>query len=96
VADSTGQPDPEHLEQAAQLVFEVDALREDGLAARQQSAHLVACKLLTWTRLYQPVLRIWARPRASLRSVLLRIAARVTLTCLASRQMTSNPAACSP
>lgn len=48
------------------------------------------------TRLYQPVRRICAMPRASLRSVLLRTAANVFLTCLASMQIPSKPAACKP
>jgi hypothetical protein len=35
MADPTGQADPEHLEQPAQLVLKIDALLEDGLAAGQ-------------------------------------------------------------
>jgi hypothetical protein len=45
--------------------------------------------LFTWTRLYQPVRRIWAMPRASFLSVLLRIAASAALTWRASMQTTS-------
>ena len=41
-----GNRTPKHLQQPAQLVLEVDALLQDGLAAGQESAHLVAMQAL--------------------------------------------------
>ena len=48
-----------------------------------------------WTDLSQPVRTMWARPRASLRSVFMVIAASAAFTWRVSRQTTGKPASIS-
>src|SRR5512132_2563343 len=78
------------------LLFVLDAVIGTGWGQKGETAQSWLSLPLTWTIRNQPVRMIWAMPRASLRSVLFRIAFKAAFTCRVSMQITAKPAAHRP
>jgi hypothetical protein len=78
------------------LLFVLDAVIGTGWGQKGETAQSWLSLPLTWTIRNQPVRMIWAMPRASLQSVLFRIAFKAAFTCRVSMQITAKPAAHRP
>ncbi len=94
--DCFRQADAKYLQQPAHLVRQINGLVQQGFPCAQQCPNAVRLPALHMNRAEPTVRKIWAMPRASLRSVLLRIAESAAQTWRASMQTTSNPSAFNP